>query len=149
MTNLPAGFLGAQTPKFYLAGSIEPKVRRARKSGFLRSIDRKNPQFEQALRDSIPGKGGVRRKAEAACALDTIIREIRKGELDADAAISIVKALKERCLIDIGAVPVEKGSADFAGFLRACSKSGILALQTPKFYLAGSIEPKVRRARKS
>ncbi|MDR2476270.1 MAG: 4-(cytidine 5'-diphospho)-2-C-methyl-D-erythritol kinase, partial [Treponema sp.] len=36
--------------KFYLAGSIEPKVRRARKSGFLRSIGRKNPQFEQALR---------------------------------------------------------------------------------------------------
>jgi Cd2+/Zn2+-exporting ATPase len=33
--------------------------------------------------------------------------------------------------------------------LRACSKSGILALQTPKFYLAGSIEPKVRRAQKS
>ncbi|MDR2476277.1 MAG: hypothetical protein LBD18_00640 [Treponema sp.] len=31
--------------KFYLAGS-----KRARKSGFLRSIDRKNPQFEQALR---------------------------------------------------------------------------------------------------
>jgi hypothetical protein len=28
--------------------------------------------------------------------------------------------------------------------LRACSKSGILALQTPKFYLAGS-----KRARKS
>ncbi|MDR2477555.1 MAG: hypothetical protein LBD18_07210 [Treponema sp.] len=32
------------TPKFYLAGS-----KRARKSGFLRSIDRKKPQFEQAL----------------------------------------------------------------------------------------------------
>jgi hypothetical protein len=31
--------------KFYLAGS-----KRARKSGFLRSIDRKNPQFEQALK---------------------------------------------------------------------------------------------------
>ncbi|MDR2477580.1 MAG: hypothetical protein LBD18_07335 [Treponema sp.] len=31
--------------KFYLAGS-----KRARKSGFLWSIDRKNPQFEQALK---------------------------------------------------------------------------------------------------
>jgi hypothetical protein len=38
------GILVLQTPKFYLAGS-----KRARKSGFLRSIDRKNPQFEQAL----------------------------------------------------------------------------------------------------
>jgi hypothetical protein len=38
--------LALQTPKFYLAGS-----KRARKSGFLRSIDRKNPQFEQALRE--------------------------------------------------------------------------------------------------
>jgi hypothetical protein len=37
--------LALQTPKFYLAGS-----KRARKSGFLRSIDSKNPQFEQALR---------------------------------------------------------------------------------------------------
>jgi hypothetical protein len=37
--------LALQTPKFYLAGS-----KRARESGFLRSIGRKNPQFEQALR---------------------------------------------------------------------------------------------------
>jgi hypothetical protein len=68
--------LALQTPKCCLAGSIEPKVRRTRKSEFLRSIDRKNPQFEPAPRD--------------------------------------------------------------------CSKTGILALQTPKFYLAGS-----KRARKS
>jgi hypothetical protein len=40
-----SGILALQTPKFYLAGS-----KRARKSGFLRPIDRKNPQFEQALR---------------------------------------------------------------------------------------------------
>jgi hypothetical protein len=39
-----SGILALQTPKFYLAGS-----KRARKSGFLRLIDRKNPQFEQAL----------------------------------------------------------------------------------------------------
>ncbi|MDR2476544.1 MAG: hypothetical protein LBD18_02015 [Treponema sp.] len=37
--------MALQTLKFYLAGS-----KRARKSGFLRSIDRKKPQFEQALR---------------------------------------------------------------------------------------------------
>ncbi|MDR2476362.1 MAG: hypothetical protein LBD18_01070 [Treponema sp.] len=36
--------MALQTPKFYLAGS-----KRAQESGFLRSIDRKNPQFEQAL----------------------------------------------------------------------------------------------------
>jgi tetratricopeptide (TPR) repeat protein len=40
-----SGILALQTPKFYLAGS-----KRARKSGFMRSIDRINPQFEQALR---------------------------------------------------------------------------------------------------
>jgi ribosomal protein L40E len=34
--------------KFYLAGS-----KRARKSGFLRAIDRKNPQFKQALRPAL------------------------------------------------------------------------------------------------
>jgi uncharacterized repeat protein (TIGR02543 family) len=37
--------LALQTPKFYLAGS-----KRARKSGFLRSIDRKNLHFKQALK---------------------------------------------------------------------------------------------------
>ncbi|MDR2477312.1 MAG: hypothetical protein LBD18_05975 [Treponema sp.] len=37
--------MALQTPKFYLAGS-----KRARKSGFLRSIDRKKTQFEQALK---------------------------------------------------------------------------------------------------
>jgi ATP-dependent DNA helicase RecQ len=42
---ITSGILALQTLKFYLAGS-----KRARKSGFLRSIDRKNPRFEQALR---------------------------------------------------------------------------------------------------
>jgi 23S rRNA (adenine2030-N6)-methyltransferase len=45
-----SGILASPTPKFYLAGSIEPKVRRARKSGILRSIDRKIPPLEQALK---------------------------------------------------------------------------------------------------
>jgi hypothetical protein len=36
--------LALQTPKFYLAGS-----QKSRKSGFLRSIDRKNPHLKQAL----------------------------------------------------------------------------------------------------
>jgi hypothetical protein len=40
-----SGILALQTTKFYLAGS-----KRAQKLGFLRSIDRKNPQFEQALK---------------------------------------------------------------------------------------------------
>ncbi|MDR2476840.1 MAG: hypothetical protein LBD18_03530 [Treponema sp.] len=39
--------MALQTPKFYLAGS-----KRSQKSGFLRSIDRKNPQFEQALTEA-------------------------------------------------------------------------------------------------
>jgi hypothetical protein len=50
--------LALQTPKFYLAGSIEPKVRRARKPGFLQSIDRKNPQVEQALREALIKSNG-------------------------------------------------------------------------------------------
>ncbi|MDR2477439.1 MAG: hypothetical protein LBD18_06620 [Treponema sp.] len=53
--------MALQTPKFYLAGSIEPNVRRARKSGFLRFLDRKNPQFEQALRTAYTITGGVDR----------------------------------------------------------------------------------------
>jgi hypothetical protein len=43
-----SGILALQTPKFYLTGST-----RARKPGFLRSFDRKNPQFEQALRTAV------------------------------------------------------------------------------------------------
>jgi hypothetical protein len=69
------------------------------------------------LRDGIPGRGGVRRKTGAVLGLDSILRNIRKAEVDSAGALAIVKALKERGLIDIGAVPVGKGSADFTGFL--------------------------------
>jgi integrase len=69
------------------------------------------------LRDGLPGRDGERRKAEAAFDLDGILRGIRKAELDASGALSIVKALKERGLIDIGAVPAGKGSIKFTGFL--------------------------------
>jgi hypothetical protein len=70
------------------------------------------------LRDGLPDKSGVRRKAGAALGLDTILRNIRKAELDSAGALAIVQSLKERGLIDIGAVPAGgAGSADFTGFL--------------------------------
>ena len=69
------------------------------------------------LRDGLPGRDGERRKAEAAFDLAGILRGIRKAELDSSAALAIVKALKERGLIDIGAVPAGKGSVDFVSFL--------------------------------
>ena len=69
------------------------------------------------LRDGLPGKNGERRKAEAVFDLDGILRSIRKAELDSGGALEIVKALKARGLIDIGAVPAGKGSVGFASFL--------------------------------
>jgi hypothetical protein len=69
------------------------------------------------LRDGLPGRDGERRKAEAAFDLYGILRGIRKADLDSGAALAIVKALKERGLIDIGAVPAGKGSVDFVSFL--------------------------------
>jgi hypothetical protein len=69
------------------------------------------------LRDGLPGKDGERRKVEAAIDLAAILRGIRKAELDSGGALAIVKALKERGLIDIGAVPAGKGSVDFVNFL--------------------------------
>jgi hypothetical protein len=69
------------------------------------------------LRDGLPGKDGERRKVEAAFDLAGILRGIRKAELDSGGALAIVNALKERGLIDIGAVPAEKGSARFVSFL--------------------------------
>ena len=69
------------------------------------------------LRDGLPEKNGERRKVEAAFDLDSILRSIRKAELDTGGALAIVNALKERCLIDIGAVPSGKGSVDFISFL--------------------------------
>jgi hypothetical protein len=69
------------------------------------------------LRDGLPGRDGERRKVEAAFDLDGILRAIRKADLDSSAALEIVKALKERGLIDIGAVPAGKGSVDFVSFL--------------------------------
>jgi hypothetical protein len=61
------------------------------------------------LRDGLPGKDGERRKVEAAFDLDGILRTIRKAELDSGGALAIVNALKERGLIDTGAVPSGKG----------------------------------------
>jgi hypothetical protein len=69
------------------------------------------------LRDGLPGKDGERRKVEVAFNLDTILRGIRKAELDGGGALAIVSALKERGLIDIGAVPAAKGSVGFVNFL--------------------------------
>jgi hypothetical protein len=69
------------------------------------------------LGDGLPGRDGERRKAEAAFDLDGILRGIRKAELDSGAALQIVKALKDRGLIDIGTVPAGKGSVNFASFL--------------------------------
>jgi hypothetical protein len=65
------------------------------------------------LGDGLPGKDGERRKVEAAFDLEGILRGIRKAELDSGGALAIVNALKERGLIDIGAVPAGKGSVDF------------------------------------
>jgi integrase len=69
------------------------------------------------LRDGLPIKDGERRKVEAVLNLDLILRGIRKAELDSGAALSIVKALKERGLIDIGVVPVGSGSVQFTEFI--------------------------------
>jgi integrase len=65
----------------------------------------------------LPGKGGERRKVEAAFDLDAVLRGIRKADLDSAGALQIVKALKDRGLIDIGAVPSGRGSVKFVGFL--------------------------------
>jgi integrase len=69
------------------------------------------------LRDGLPGRDGERRKVEAAFDLDGILRGIRKAEMDTAGALAIVKALKERGLIDIGAVPAGRGSVNFTDFL--------------------------------
>jgi hypothetical protein len=59
----------------------------------------------------------VRRKAGAVLDLDAILRAIRRGEMDTEGALAIARALKEQGLIETGAVPAGKGSADFTGFL--------------------------------
>jgi hypothetical protein len=65
------------------------------------------------FRDGLPGKDGEHRKVEAAFDLDGILRGIRRAELDSGGALVIVNVLKERGLIDIGAVPAGKGSVNF------------------------------------
>jgi hypothetical protein len=68
------------------------------------------------LRDGLPGRDGERRKVDAVFDFDSILRGIRRTELDSGAALAIVKALKERGLIDSGAVPTGKGSVKFTDF---------------------------------
>jgi integrase len=70
------------------------------------------------LKDGLPiRRNGERRKVEAEFDLNGIIRGIRKAELDSDAAMTIVSALKARGLIDSDAVPAGKGSVNFVDFL--------------------------------
>jgi hypothetical protein len=46
------------------------------------------------LREGVPGRGGERRKAEAALGLDTILRNIRKAKLDAEGLCRLCRPLK-------------------------------------------------------
>ena len=62
-------------------------------------------------------RDGERRKVEAAFDLDGILRAIGKAELDGAGALAIVSRLKERGLIDVGAVPSGRGSVSFTDFL--------------------------------
>jgi hypothetical protein len=98
---LKSGILALQTPKFYLAGSIEPKVRRARKPGFLQSIDRKNPQVEQALRC-----GGKRRRVDF---LRRVLRAVRSAPVTALICQALASLALSACAG--GPAPV---SVDFA-----------------------------------
>jgi integrase len=73
----------------------------------------------QWLREGIPTRNRkTRRTAEAVGGLKGILRAIGKtGNLDADTALEIVRALRDRNLVDFPVVKAGKGGTDFIRFL--------------------------------
>jgi integrase len=73
------------------------------------------------LRDGLPPnrrRGNRPRLIETETTLQTILKAIAKADtLDADAALEIVKALRERGLINTPAVKAGPGNVDFIGFI--------------------------------
>jgi hypothetical protein len=68
---------------------------------------------------------------EAAFDLAGILRAIRKAELDSGGALEIVKALKERELIDIGAVPSGLPANKSAAYKNSILNVGLIPLAGP------------------
>jgi integrase len=70
------------------------------------------------LEAGIPtGKARKPRSLETAAGLETMLKTIRRAELNSDDALRIVQALRDRGLIDIAAVKSGKGSVLFTEFL--------------------------------
>jgi hypothetical protein len=97
----------------------------------------------------VPGQAHVLFKGNASGTSEKriVIGDGRRREADTGQAGTPLEGI----IANPGDIRARNGAElaeSFAGRLGACSKSGIVALQTPKYRLAGSIEPKVRRARK-
>jgi integrase len=56
---------------------------------------------------------------EEAAGIESILKAVRRSELNSDDALRIVQALKDQELIDIAAVKPSKGAASFTDFLEA------------------------------
>ncbi|MDR2743156.1 MAG: integrase [Treponema sp.] len=70
------------------------------------------------IKGGIPaGKSHKRQPLETATALPEIIRTIKRTELDAEGAMSIVSALRERALVDFGITKAGPGREKFIPFL--------------------------------
>ncbi|MCL2008558.1 MAG: tyrosine-type recombinase/integrase [Treponema sp.] len=88
------------------------------KSTGTKSRDEALLKIAEWLKSGIP-TGRIRkpRTLEAAAGIESILRAMRKTDLDADDALRIVRELKDRGLIDIAAVKSGKGTVSFVRFL--------------------------------
>jgi len=69
------------------------------------------------LEVGLPVKGGKTRPVEAVQGLTDILKEVRKSDLDGDAAMKIVDTLKERGLVDVLVFKAGTGTKLFVDFL--------------------------------
>jgi len=70
------------------------------------------------LKSGIPtGREKTPRRLEAAASIETVLKVIRRTELNSDDALRIVQLLKDRNLIDIAAIKPGKGTVLFLEFL--------------------------------
>ena len=104
----------------FYAELIDPQTgaKLAARSTGTKNRDEALLKIAEWLKSGIPtGRARKPRPLEAAAGIETVLRAIRKADLNSDDALRIVQSLKGRDLIDIAAVKSGKGAVSFTEFL--------------------------------
>ncbi|MCL2442261.1 MAG: integrase, partial [Treponema sp.] len=113
-------YLHTRNNGIFYAELIDPQtgVKLSARSTGTKNRDEAMLIIAEWLKHGIPtGRTRKPRTLEAVAGIETILKIVRKAEINSDDALRIVQLLKSRDLIDIPAVKTGKGSVSFTEFL--------------------------------